>query len=120
MYKHRCSDIATKTNVNLVIEDFSERVDLGDYSKIPFTDIDKLKCNGRHIIAALWILRHMDAVLKRRDGWFYVDPCIVERYGTNRKDWYRCIKQLVEMGIIKIRLREGPYGRNLYCFPENY
>ena len=105
------SDIKVDELPDIAVEDY--------YARIPFSDVDNLLCSGRHIIVALWILRFKDAAVKRNSPWFYVDPGLVEQFGTNRKDWYRCIKKLVEMDIIKIRLREGPYGRNLYCFPEN-
>jgi hypothetical protein len=117
--KEKSKNLVQKIKVDLSEVDMSERVVLGSYAAIPFADMDKLKCHGRHLLIALWILRRMDKVLKRKGDWFYVDPDVVEEYGTNRKDWYRAVKRLADMDIIRIRLRSGPFGRNLYCFSEN-
>ena len=102
------SDIGIKEHINRKAE--------GTYAKIPFSRVDKLRCRGRHLIATLWILSCMDETCKRKSPWFYVDPYIVEDYNTPQKDWYRCIKQLVNMGIIQVKPRAGHHGRNLYCF----
>ena len=119
MREKTSKELVKKIEVDLSKVDISEKVVLGSYAIIPFTDMHKLRCHGRHLLIALWILRRMDRTLNRKDGWFYVNPYIVEEYGTNRKDWYRAVKHLVKMDVIKVRLRAGPYGRNLYCFPEN-
>lgn len=114
-------ELVQKTGVNLSEIDISEKLGIGNFARIPFSDMTKLKCHGRHILIALWILRLMDRTTKRRrkNDWFYVNPDVVNEYGTNRKDWYRAVKHLERMDVIKIKLRRGPYGRNLYCFPEN-
>ena len=114
-------ELVQKIGVDLSRIDISEKLVLVNYARIPFSDMDKLKCHGRHILIALWILRLMDRTTRRirKSGWFYVNPDVVEDYGTDRKNWYRAVKHLSNMDIIRIRLRSGPYGRNLYCFPEN-
>jgi hypothetical protein len=127
MDKKDLNKLVVKHKVDISDINIEERVNYLDgiqFGKIPFTDIDKLRCNGRHLIATLWILRVMDSTVKRKSKWFYVDPYIVEEYNTPIKDWYRCIKQLCKLDIIRIKLREGHHGRNLYCFadklPEGY
>ena len=119
--RNSVNDLLVDISIPFSDIDLTEIVDKkaeGTYAKIPFGDIDKLQCRGRHLLATLWILRCMDSTCKRRTPWFYVDPTIVEYYNTNLKDWYKNIKKLATMGIIKVRQREGRNGRNLYCFTE--
>ena len=86
------------------------------FAVIPFEDVDKLLCRGRHLLHTLWVLRFVEKTAKKADSWFYVEPKIVERFNGNMKDWYRCIQQLKELEIISVRYKSGYRGMSLYRF----
>lgn len=87
-----------------------------DYANITFTSVDKLKCRGRHIFMALWILSLWRGIGADKNGWFFVSPNVLNRYDITAKEFYRAKQRLIDLDVVEVKYKRGPGGNNLYRF----
>ncbi len=104
--------------IDQTYQETGEETSEHEYANITFRSMDKMKCRGRHLFVALWILSLWRGLGADKGGWFFVSPHILDRYAITPKEFYRAKNRLVDMGIIEIRYKCGPGGTNFYRFRD--